>query len=164
MENSFESLWKQLMGEGYTPPSRARRSWYRFCAAFKWSSIRYRLKRTFLYPVQRAKRGWSTYDSWGFDDYISGVISSFLAHHEANLQGHPVYVCAQSGAECEKEDFECCSAAWAKILSRMRFGFEGWATRHDTPMAYDPDAEKFLKEDLDVSLQLFATHFTSLWD
>jgi len=47
------------------------------------------IKLSIISFIQRGKKGWSNRDTWGFDYYLSDVISKGVRYLKENIHGHP---------------------------------------------------------------------------
>lgn len=82
----------------------------------KIAKAKYRLKRIFVFPVQRAKRGYSDQDLWNFDRYIADMFATAIPQLKKIQHGHPEYT--------SQED-------WYRILDEMSYGFEQYGVEYE---------------------------------
>jgi hypothetical protein len=102
----------------------------------------------------RAERGFSTYDWWNFNSYLSWVIIQGLEKFKTGA-GHPVY-----GGVATMEE-------WVAVLDEMIDGFKAIEAivEHDRPkdIPYD-EWEAGLRAKWERGMELFTTFYGSLWD
>lgn len=103
--------------------------------------------------IQRGKKGYSDYDLWSFDSYLSNVISKALIELRDLSHGHPADLCDDcmqpgEGHECSGFD------NWQKILTEISEGF----------LEDKFNYEGFNQEKFDRAMALFVKHFHSMWD
>lgn len=99
---------------------------------------------------QRARNGYSDFDTWGFDTYLAGIIAKGCRQMAREAHGHPPGL-----------DFE----DWIVTLNQIANGFEAYLSIDDIPV------DEFLVERIDASLRgmqwslaLMQEWFPNLWD
>lgn len=95
---------------------------------------------------ERADRGFSDYDWWNFNTYLSWVIIAALTKFKEEGSGYPSSVGSPE--------------AWYAIIDEMIEGFEA-QIELDFPQSDDRAAKKIKA---DNALALFAKYYSSLWD
>jgi len=106
---------------------------------------------------QRAKRGFSTYDWWGFDSYLTFVIIGGLKKFKKDGMGYPGSLLSMDG--------------WLEILDDMIDGFEALEElksmrdfdTSDGVKSYDEWAKPLL-ERWEKGSKLFIEYYPDLWD
>lgn len=137
--------FSELVAEGY-------KRWYQFGARsprILWKRLRNKhmpLRRT-RWAVQRARRGYSDSDVWGFDGYLAAVIAGGVAQLRANLHGY-----APEVGSIEE---------WDEILAKIETGFRVYLDE-DEKWLYGDDPE--LRAQVDEARELFVKWFDHLWD
>lgn len=162
--------------------------YFKYTAPYRWfyspktffGNIEY-FFRWIKWTCQRAFRGYADCDTWGFDDYLSEVISNGLKHLKKYTHGHP---CAFNS---QKE--------WEVALQTMIDGFE--AAKNISSLDYidecitgyephemhvtdgstfieenwpiiDNNKIKLIEKDLmdkfNAGMKLFHKHYFGLWD
>lgn len=102
--------FSELVAEGY-------KRWYQFGIAsplILWRRLRSKhmpLRRT-RWAVQRARRGYSDSDVWGFDTYLAEVIAGGVAQLRVSRHGYPPEL---GGVE-----------EWGRILAKIETGFRAY--------------------------------------
>lgn len=101
--------------------------------------------RIAIHRSQRALRGFSDYDWWSFDTYISGVIATALEKFRDDGMGYP----------CEYTEEQ-----WKMVLDIAIEGFELHATK------FDWEWEDRFQNDkkVEIALDIFRGIYGSLWD
>ena len=94
-----------------------------------------------LHKKQRAERGFSDYDFWSFDTYISAVLANYAEYAREHNHGYPIGITEQE---------------WDEILEKIQIGFANNAEH-----SFD---DKFKPELLEEALTLFAKWFQNFWD
>lgn len=102
----------------YEPPTKLEEAWW--CTK---SILWYRLlehpedfRYWLIYKYQRAKRGWSNRDTWGFNYFLSKVIIGGLEYLKKTKHGIPSTVCSKHESD---EQFEKDCKKWDTILDCM---------------------------------------------
>lgn len=98
---------------------------------------------------QRAYRGWSDEDCWGFSSYISDVIIGGLKWLKENKHGYPV--CCEEDVEnyvYSKESEERSIKKWDEILDTIIWTFETTKKIQDNNWIYCYENEYFSEEEL----------------
>lgn len=91
---------------------------------------------------QRAKRGFSVYDWWNFDTYLSWVMINALEKFRDDGVGHPANL-------TENE--------WTTILNVMIDGFEAL-------ILLETEEDEELLRRGEIALDLFRIYYRDLWD
>lgn len=100
------------------------------------------LKRDLAEPFQRARRGYSTPDTFGFDTYLAGVIAGGVQELRDREIGHPGTLTADE---------------WNRILDEIVAGFRQYHAADAS--GHDPDYDA-----VDHSLGLLREWWPHLWD
>lgn len=95
---------------------------------------------------ERATQGFSTYDWWNFNSYLTFVIVGGLRKFLVDGNGYP----AAFGSIEE----------WNVILEKMIAGFEMSEEIHNSFEVATPDQSAVVDE----GMELFAKHYADLWD
>lgn len=149
---------------------RWKKAYYSVRRVANYREIKYRLKLATVWPAQRARKGYSTYDTWGFDDYLAKVMAGGIRELQRASHGHPVGVCScEDKIHSDKASWDRCDGEqrWFEILGTMAEGFELWRDRWEID---HHDREEYRRrhkeaeEKLQVSLLLLSKHFGALWD
>lgn len=102
---------------------------------------------------QRVKRGFSDYDWWGFDSYLTFVILGGLKKFKKDANGYP--------ADLTQEE-------WNDILDKMIAGFEASEAIKNLPFVSSTEqfeeAQSALIVVRDEGMALFVKHYGQLWD
>ena len=129
------------------------RPWYRF----GWNSPVVLFKRllnghpVFIHPLhtarmkwQRARRGWSDEDTWGFNYHLAHVIGGGVRHMRSIAHGHP--------AEITFEE-------WKAILDEIAEGMDAALVMLDEYAWPEGGEEKF-----NLAMDHLKKWFAALWD
>ena len=81
------------------------------------------LRNWLIHKFQRAQRGWSHRDTWGFHDTIANIIIGGIKHLKKTKHGIPMSVC-NSKTDNSDEEFEKAEKRWDKILDNIILTFE----------------------------------------
>lgn len=109
---------------------------------------------------ERARYGYSIYDRFSLDDYLSWWLPRALHDLRTAHNGHP-FGWPMSVASAEVPEAEGLSA-WEAALEAMEEGFI--AARRLAGYDFGSAEREVLEQKLEVGLQLFAKHFLDLWD
>ncbi len=121
-------------------------------------SLKYRWHHNrILQFIDRGRNGFSPYDCWNLDAYISGVLSKAITQYAKDANGFP------SNLESQEQ--------WQAILAEMAEGFRvhaeeawnlGYVDGEFSVEAYKQDYAK-MERKLNKSLSLLKKHYQSLW-
>jgi hypothetical protein len=105
------------------------------------------------YFIQRGKRGYSDCDLWGFDCYLSSVISKGLRQLSNQKESYPVFL------KSVKQ--------WGKILNKIADGIEAPnKSNEDIDLPFEEwksNLENSYKKQ-QKALKLFSKYFNNFWD
>jgi len=111
--------------EPYEPPTKLEEAWW-WTKSILWyrllehpEDFRYWL----IHKYQRAKRGWSNRDTWGFDYFLATVIIGGLKHLKKTKHGIPNAFC-NNRIDNSKKEFKKAEERWDKALDCMIKSFE----------------------------------------
>lgn len=150
-EYSLEGMWKHMD------------RFHELCPNPWWVNVhhfrdRHRLRFKMKYNdikwfIQRGRNGYSDYDLWSFDSYLSKVISKALIQLRDKGHGYPGELC--DGCMKAYEEHECHGEeAWSAILTEISEAF-----------AMDKfDIDNFDEERFNRGMALFVKHFNNMWD
>lgn len=121
------------------------------------------------YFMERGRNGFSTQDTWNFQDYLCTIIPKAIRTLKSG-QGCPgkLYDSTATNNECHK---------WDTILEEIATGFEAGlkisqtgchkTTKNEEGLytwEYDTEHAKILTKKFERGMDLFKTHFFDLWD
>lgn len=146
---------------------------YRQSKRYKIDQFIYRMRRFFTSPLrwrhnikhwyQRANRGYADSDMWSFDHYVAGLIASYLRWQVAH--GHGVSMHYAYDLDEYNPDIDIMVERRNKEYDEIAWIFEEYAKNgHALNEEWRIEFGGVLDSDLDIALQWFSKHFTSLWD
>jgi len=131
------------------------------------------------WKIKRANKGWSEYDAFSLDWYLSSWLPDALRYLKTRKCGIPCEMFNETDGigNPTKEVMEEAEGRWDAILDKMIGGFEAKnrisnILYEEELGSYDNSKTRFLKvEELikrdkkiyDEGIALFAKHFESLW-
>lgn len=136
-----------------------------------WDRVK-RLPRRIRWRHQRAHRGWSDRDLWGFSHYLARVLAEGLEEMARVAYGYPHGICTTCDPTLLEHEDGCDGLdQWIKILHEMADGFrahQGPFDQHDfegdQPYVQETrEAYEARKAKRDKALDLLREHFDSLW-
>jgi hypothetical protein len=127
--------------------------------SYEWSPRRWAKKWT-----QRARRGYSTEDTFDFDSYLARVIAGGVTEIRETLHGYPPEL-GQIGETFDPNnmDDERGVAEWKAILDKIIHGFTIYAEEGGYPLQSTAEAKEKI-ELIDEAKALFIKWFGHLWD
>lgn len=138
-----------------------------------------RVKRKLAFPrrwkaavkvfVQRGRRGWSTPDVWGMDDYICTLLGQMTAELRAKTHSHPCMATESSACGGMPDSPPCnCEQAWNETLDAIAGPLLTYRTHWDFPDGESSDQhwqrEKRIIAEAQDALRLLADHLPAMWD
>lgn len=124
-------------------------------------SYKYSPRRHALRAYQRARKGYSTEDTFDFDGYLAKVIAGGVAEIRENLHGYPMQFDKGDDDKGEKA-----IAEWGSILDEIVEGFTIYAEEGGYPVVGVPgypDAEAQTRK-VKRAMKLFRRWYGHLWD
>lgn len=116
--------------------------------------------RNLKYYHQRGKRGYADCDVWSLDRYLAEWMPEALSSLIKQLHGHPTTLCP---CDTDHLTHKNCNGdeVWPAILAEIRDGFLAARIIEDT-WDFDRGSDNWKK--FDRGMELFHTHYHSLWD
>ncbi len=127
-----------------------KRLYYRY---FVWRIPYWRRIQWF---IQRGRRGYSDFDTWGLDYYLCEMLPQALRQLAKYNHGCHTFLYDNT-----RKDDECWK--WKAILEKMAKGFEAGYKIADCDFKNKEDEEKLYME-FEETMCLFKKHFFGLWD
>jgi enamine deaminase RidA (YjgF/YER057c/UK114 family) len=126
-------------------------------------------RRLIKYPIQRARRGWSDRDAWGFDNYLAEVIAGGTTYIAKSAHGYPpqlneIYakdMWAKTTPEADNAAFK----EWVAILKDISARFEAYNKDSIWLDNSIPDKKKVevWEERYSEMMRLFVDFYPSMW-
>jgi len=120
-----EEILHELKREPYEPPKKLDTFIWWVKRIFWWGLLEHPedFRRWLIHKYQRAKRGWSNRDTWGFSWFLSEVIIGGLEYLKKTKHGIP---CAFGNSRSDNSDkeFKKCEDKWNAALHSMIFTFK----------------------------------------
>ncbi len=104
----------------YVEPTKLEEAWWWICRALWYNLMEHPedLRYWLIHKYQRAKRGWSTRDTWGYHHFLATVIIGGLEHLKKTKHGVPFEV------PNDDENMTKAVAKWDKILDTIILTFK----------------------------------------
>jgi hypothetical protein len=107
--------------------------------------------------AQRARRGYSTEDTYDFDGYLACVIAGGVQEIRDNLHGWPMQLSEATDSDADA------LAAWGAILDKIVAGFSLYAEEGGYPLEDTAEARE-KTEVIGEARALFNEWYGHLWD
>lgn len=140
------------------------------------------IKRLFIWPWQRVRRGWSDRDAWSGGQYAAGILTDLLTHYADTNRGTRVQFLAEARpgmmlSEATDEDWEAANALQVQQFRQhaevlRRFAEDAEIYDDVTLRALDMTEEQFLAEcgpamresELRETFVWLGTNIQRMWD